>query len=130
EAIGVLAGQGPRGRFDLVDEVAKVYVLKMERHLAGLDLGNIQDVIDHGQKVLAGGADLLKVRNLLPATVKLRVLQQDFRIAENRIERRAQLMAHLGKEFRFGTVGSLSLVFRDREGPQRALVPLNLSDEL
>ncbi len=55
--------------------------------------------------MLAGSTDLLKIGDLLAAPVNFGIFQHDFRIADDGIERRAQLMAHLGKEFGLGAVG-------------------------
>ena len=39
----------------------------------------------------------------------LRVLEQDFAVADDGVERRAQLVAHIGEEGRFGARGGLRL---------------------
>ena len=103
-------------------------VLEEQVHLARFDLGDVQDVVDHRQQMLAGGADLLQVGNLLSAAVKLGILKQDLAVADHRVEWRAQLVAHLGQEFGLGAVGPLGLVLGVGQFLQRALVALDLPE--
>ena len=110
ERVGVLGGQRPAGDLHLVDELVEVEVVEEQVHLAGLDLGDVEDVVDHRQQMLAGRADLLQVADLLAAAVELGVLEQDLAVADDGIERRAQLVAHLGQELGLGAVGALGFV--------------------
>ena len=84
ERVGVLGGQRPAGDLDLVDELVEVEIVEEEVHLAGLDLGDVEDVVDHRQQVLAGRADLLQIADLLAAAVELGVLEQDLAVADAR----------------------------------------------
>ena len=69
-----------------------------ERHLARFDLGEVEDVVDEAQQVLARGVYFLQVGNegLLAGVFEL--FLQHFAVADDGVERRAQLMAHVGKE--------------------------------
>ena len=110
ERVGVLGGQRPAGDLHLVDELVEVEIVEEEVHLAGLDLGDVEDVVDHREQVLAGSADLLQIADLLAAAVELGVLEQDLAVADDGVERSAQLVAHLGQELGLGAVGALGLV--------------------
>src|SRR4029450_4947142 len=48
-----------------VERRGKVEVRQLELHPPRLDLGEVQDVVDERQKVLAGGVDVLEVLVLL-----------------------------------------------------------------
>ncbi len=113
KALVFLAASGRAVDLDLVDELVEVDVLEVQLHLAGLDLGDVEDVVDHRQQMLAGGADLLQVGDLLAAALKLGILEQDLAVAEHRVERGAQLVAHLGQEVGLGAVGALGFVLGD-----------------
>ena len=129
EAIGVLRRKRTAGGFDLVDKRRKVDCLGIQFGLAGLDLRDVENVIDHGQQMLACGADLLEVGNLFAAAFQFRVLEKDFAVAQYRIERRAQFMAHLGEEVRLGAVGLLGFFLGCGQLCQGFLVAGNLTQE-
>ena len=75
-----------------------------QRQLAGLDLREIQDFVDQLQQIPS------RVENLVDAgrlggRWRRGIGVDELGEAEDRIERRAQLMAHAGKEIRFREVG-------------------------
>ena len=80
--------------------------------------------------MLAGGADLLQVGDLLAAALELGVLEQDLAVADHGVERRAQLVAHLGQEVGLGAVGALGLVLGDGQLLHRVLVAVDLPQQL
>ncbi len=122
KSVGVLGCQRPARRLDLADEIGQIDGFDVEVHLARLDLGDVEDIVDHGEKVLAGRADLLQVGDILAPLLKLGVFQQDFRIAEHGIERRSQFVAHLGQEFRLRAIGALGLFLGGPQHLHRVLV--------
>jgi hypothetical protein len=82
------------GRGDIAcffDSVAQVERLRLQFELARLDLGEVQDVVDHREQLVAGDADRLKVVALLGIQ---RGLGQQGTHAYHTVERRADLMAH------------------------------------
>ena len=56
-----LATSGSIVALHLGEQVGDVERLEEEVHLAGLDLGEVEDVVDQAEQVLAGAADLLEV---------------------------------------------------------------------
>jgi hypothetical protein len=56
-----LPHQGER----IVDGARQIEVDRLQLHPACFDLGEIEDVVDQGQQVLAGGVDVLQVLGLL-----------------------------------------------------------------
>src|SRR6185369_12273542 len=94
-----------------VDESRDVECLEVQRHLAGLDLREVEDVVDQAEQMPAGGLDLLQVgdRVLLPHL--LRGLLEHLAVADDRVQRRAQLMAHVGEELALRAVRVLGGLF-------------------
>ncbi len=68
-------------------------------HLAGFDLAQIQNVVDQRQQVGSGGVNGFGELHLLGRQVLVRVFRQHARQNQKIVERRAQLVAHVGQEF-------------------------------
>ncbi|MNU89793.1 hypothetical protein D3C71_796430 [compost metagenome] len=93
-------------RHHIVDHLAQVEGDMFEHQLARLDLGKVEDVVDDAQQAFAGAVH--RVHETLLLGAQFRALQQ-FRHAQHAIHRRADLVAHLGQEFRLGAVGGVGL---------------------
>ncbi|MNJ38136.1 hypothetical protein D3C77_329770 [compost metagenome] len=65
---------------------------------AGLDLGDVEYVVDQVEQVIACRIDRLGKLDLLLAEVVLRVLRQQLGEDQRTVERRAQLVGHIGEE--------------------------------
>ena len=79
-------------------------------HAARFDLGDVQQIVDQGQKMRARGMDVAGI--ILVAGIAHRAetfLADDFRKAQNGVQRRAQLMAHIGQEGGLGGIGGFRL---------------------
>ena len=95
--------------FDLADELRHVEPRKLQRHPARLDAGDVENLVDDRQQMPA-------VR-LHPGEVPFRArlertahaLQQHRRVAEHRVERRPELVRHVGEELRLERRGLLEL---------------------
>src|SRR3546814_2447831 len=75
---------------------------------ACLDLGDVENVVDQGQQVLRALVDVGGIALVLRAAERAQQLAlHDFREADDGVQRRAQLMAHVGQELRLGAVGEL-----------------------
>ena len=84
------------------------HLLIVESQLAGLDLGHVEDVVDQAQQVLTGFEDVRGVSLVAGVPQGAEHLGlHDFRKAVDGIERRAQLVTHVGEELGLGHVGSL-----------------------
>ncbi len=77
----------------------------MQLHLASLDLREVEDVVDDAQQVLARGVDVAQELGVLGVDLGLQAVQQDLGEADDRVERRAQLVAHVGQEAALEPVG-------------------------
>ena len=100
--------------------------LRRDLEIAGLHLRHVEDAVDDRQQMLAGIVDQLRVF-LAPRRVQhQRILLHDhLGEADDRIQRRAQLMAHGGEEARLGGVGGFRGAAREIE---RLLLHLAVGD--
>ena len=87
------------GRRDHLEQVAEVDFLRIHRHRAGLDLRQVENVADQIQQVGAGAVDGAGEFDLLVGEVAVRILGQLLPQNQNAVERRAQLVRHVGQEF-------------------------------
>src|SRR5690606_23277707 len=75
--------------------------LEREAHAAGLDPGELQDLVDEPEQVPAGLEDMAYVGDLVGSRV---APLEDLREAEYRVEGRAQLVAHPREEVRLRAI--------------------------
>jgi hypothetical protein len=100
QAVFVLLGELSRGADDLVDEARHIDRLWIEIELAGLDLREVQHLVDEAQEVGAGGIHAAqRLQRLLGAKAR-RVGDHHLGQADNGVKRRAQLVAHAREELR------------------------------
>ena len=110
-----LVGERLDDRQHLFNQRLNVYRLDEDIHLSGFDLRQVENVVDQSQQVAAGTFDLLQIVDRLFVALVDGVLLQDFAVADDRIQRRAQLMRHVGEEARFGPVGFVGSIARRGE---------------
>ncbi len=70
----------------------------VERDRAGFDLGQVEDVVDQPEQVGARVVDGVGELDLLVGQIALGVLGQQLRQDQQAVQRRAQLVAHVGQE--------------------------------
>ncbi len=79
----------------------------MQLGAAGFYLGQVEDPIDLGQEMMPGIVDVLGIGADLNRCDLLPALGQQMGEADDRVERRAQLMAHIRQELGLRPVGGL-----------------------
>ncbi len=94
----------PEGALDVALQVEQAQLADVDHHRARLDLRQVENVVDQREQIVARGVNGLRRLDLLAAEVALLVLGQLVGEQEQAVERRAQLVRHVGKE--------LGLVFR------------------
>ncbi len=87
--------QGERGH-GVVQRIAEVEVDQIQVEFTGLDLGEVEDVVDHGQQVIGRELHHPKVLSLLRAKVGV---ERQLGHADDAVQGRADLVAHVGQEF-------------------------------
>ena len=97
------------------DASAQVKRLALQFELAGLDLREVENVVDDGEQGFAAGIDRLHVTVLL---VGQRGFQQQAGHGDDAVHGGADLVAHVGQELRFGARRSFR---RQARGQQLAV---------
>ena len=125
-----LAAHQPDG---VLADLGQGHGLVVQGHLARLDLGHVEDVVDQAEQVLAGLQDVGGVALVSGVPQRPEHLAgHDLREAVDGVQRRAQFMGHVGQELRLGLVGGLGpghgdLVFA-RQQAEFLLAGLQLVD--
>ncbi len=86
---------------DAFDRLADVEIERFDLQLAGLDLGQVEDVVDDGEQAFAGPCDHLRLAARVARQVSLR---QEFRHDQDAVHRRADFVAHGRQEVGLGAV--------------------------
>ena len=79
--------------------------LDSQLDLAGLDFAQVEQVVDQRGELVGGLADVAHLLFLLRCQLAVEPVQQDFRQRQDRIHRRAELVADARQEPRLGLVG-------------------------
>ena len=109
----LLVGERLERRDRLADEVVEVEPDGLEVEPAGLDAGQVEDVVDELEEVQARAVDVLRVRLDGRRVGRLvAALGQQLGEADDRVERRPKLVAHRGQEVALG--GARRLELRDQ----------------
>src|SRR5262249_60424211 len=78
---------------------------------AGFGLREVEDIVDEIEQVGAAAPDVVQILPVALATDRaVHLLDDHVGEADDRVERRAQLVAHHGQELRFGAVGAFGVV--------------------
>ena len=93
----------------------------LELDLPGLDLGQVEDVVDEREQVVPGREDVLDVLVLLLVELAEELLAQHLREADDRVQRRPQLVRHVREELRLVPARGLELAALLVELAQRRL---------
>ena len=83
---------------DRVDQRRQSKTIQIKLHPPGLDLGEVEDVVDQGEQVAARAEHAVERLEVL--LERLGILPQHLGDADDGIERGAQLVAHVGEELR------------------------------
>ena len=115
---GQLPGFGfvPERPRDGIDQVREENLLRVDGDRAGFDLRQIENVADEVQQIGARTLDGARELDLLRRKVALGIVGELLAQNENAVERRAQLMRHVGKElgFVFGRERKFACLFLER----------------
>ena len=138
-----LAGADVHDRLHVLDQSLGGEQLRFDVEFAGLDLREVQDVVDDLEEEFAVTPDRFEVSQPGPT---VDVIEQQIGVAEDGGHRRANLVAHVGHERAFGVVGRLGgggggpqpvggglrvgdVVVQPDQPPPRPAVPLVLDDD-
>ena len=101
---------------DHVQEVGEVDLVRVDRDRSGLDLRQVENVADQVEQVGAGAVDGARELHLLRGEVAVRIVAELLAEDQDRVERRAQLVRHVGEELGLVLRGERELgrLFLDR----------------
>ena len=91
-------GQRRNDRARLSHQAGHGHGLSIERHAAGLNLGQVQDVVDQRQQVPAAGIDVVQIVGLFRRDRPDQAVADQLAETDDSVERRAQFVAHVGQE--------------------------------
>ena len=94
---------------DGLDHVLERVVRKIERQLTGLDFGQVEHVIDQAEEMLAVGLQAVEHLAHLVRRLSVDVIENKLGVAQDGVERRPQLVAHVGEELRLVLAGDFEL---------------------
>ena len=117
---GLVLDQARGGRHDAGDDLGQARLLQGDVHLAGLDLCQVQKVVDQPKQMLPGAVDRRDVLPLYVGDWAVNALQDDPRESDDRIQGSPQFVAHVGEELRLDPVKFphfLDRLLRELVGP-------------
>ena len=120
ERVALLADERSGGGHDIADNLGEFEGLEEQLHLAGLDLGNVEDVVDEPEQMARGVEDLVQILGCASLALVHGVLAENLAVPNDGVERGAQLVAHLGQESALGLAGLLGV--RDGLGQEPGAV--------
>ena len=85
---------------DALHQFGERIVGQRQRELPGLDLGEVEHVVDQPEQMLAVGLHPLQHAAHFFRRFAVDAVEDQFGVAEDGVERRAQLVAHIGEELR------------------------------
>src|SRR5215467_6903192 len=109
KAVFVLLGELSRGADDFIDKPGQIDRLEIEFKLAGLDLREVENLVDEAKQVSTSAVHALQRLQRLFRAEARRVGDHHLGQSDDGIERRAQLVAHTGKELRLALARQFEL---------------------
>ncbi len=109
ESQAFLGGQRLDRGDDAVHDVAQRGIAQRQRELPRLDFRQIEHVVDQPQQMPAVDLNALEHRVRLRRHLAIDAVENEFGVAQDRVQRRAQLVTHVGEELRFVPAGDLEL---------------------
>ena len=88
------------GALHVIDQVGETELSDVDDDRAGLDLREIENVVDQVQEVLARGVDRLRELGLFAGQVTVGVAGKLIGQDQEAVQRRPQLVRHVGQELR------------------------------
>jgi len=109
QPVRIFFHQRTHGRNDICEQRFHLEVFQVEIDPAGLDLRQIEDIIDQRQQVFPRAIDLVQVLDVFLLVLVLQILGEHLAVADDRVERCTQLVAHVGEECALGAIGGLGV---------------------
>src|SRR3546814_5054550 len=94
----------------MLSESAHRHLADLDRNGAGFDLGQVENVVDEVEEVRSRRMDRPRELGLLLVEVALRIVGEELREDQQRIQWRAKLVTHVREEFGFVFGGERKLL--------------------
>ena len=105
--VAVLSHQWLGGGAHFIDQPVQIDLFSEGFHLAGFNLGQIEDIINERQQVGAGLVDFFQVRDEVFLFLVLSFFYQHLAVTKDGVHRRAQLVTHVSEKCALGLVGRI-----------------------
>src|SRR5262252_24682 len=92
-----------------LDRRRQVELADLQFHSTGLDLREIKNVVNQGEEVLPRSVDVLRILLLLLIELTEHPFRHHLREPDDRVQRRAQLVGHVGEKLRLVLAGDFEL---------------------
>ncbi len=92
---------------DLLEQRAEIDGLRLEPQAPALELRQVEDVVDQGKQAVAAGHDVADILCLRFVEAAGGALGQELGETDHRVERRHQLVAHVGEQGALGQADAL-----------------------
>src|SRR5262249_53411058 len=109
EAVLVLLGKLSGGGDNILDQRGLLYGLWVELELSGLDLREVEHLVDEAKQVSTSAVHALQWLLRLFCSEPRRIFDHHLGQSDDGVERRAQLVAHAGDELRLVLARQLEL---------------------
>ena len=96
----LLLREWPERQVDVVADALQLDLCRIDVHLPGFDLRQIEDVVDEREQVAARTVDRLRKLDLFVVEVVARILSKELRQDQEAVQRSAELVRHVCKELR------------------------------
>src|SRR5205807_4136910 len=108
---GTLAQQRQR----VLQHLGKRQTADLQLHPSGFDLREVEDVIDQCEQMATRAVDIGNVFHLLLVEIAEQLVLKDLGEPDDRVERGAQLVRHVGEKLRLVPAGRLELTIQSPE---------------
>src|SRR5215510_977109 len=95
-----------------MDDLTHSHGFDPDFHLAGLDLGEIEQAIDEVEKTLGVVEEILQIFFLQRRNLALSFAPNQASITDDSVERSAKLMGHAGKKIRLVPISAVELLIK------------------
>ena len=118
QPVAVAGRQRADGREDVIDHIQHIEGIRRHNDAAGLGLGVVEHLIHQAEENRSGSFDAREIpRDALNRALLAHVLQQ-LAVADDGIQRSAQLVAHGGQKPAFRVIVRFGRLFGNQGGPQ------------
>ena len=107
---GLIQQQRPQHSAQGREQIGDAKFHRLGFHFAGFHFGQVQKIVHQVQQIARGSADVFGLLLLLGRQFAVRAIQQQAAQRQNGVQRRAELVAHIGQKPRLQFVGAAQVI--------------------